>query len=95
MNASTILSILQTISVILAIIIAVYTIRSNGNQKVVELIEMKSDIKHIKEKIDGINNIRDLARDAKSSAKAANKRIDEHLRNEHGKTIERRHENEE
>ena len=53
---------------------------------------MQVDIKYIKEKIESVEDIRDVATDARASAKSAHKRLDEHLRYDHHKDIPNREE---
>ena len=80
-------SLIQTASLLLGIIVAVGTLRSRGDDKTVALTTMQVDIKYIKEKIEGVEDIRDVATDAKASAKSAHKRLDEHLRYDHHKDV--------
>ena len=80
-------SLIQTASLLLGIVLAVGTIRSRGDDKTVALTTMQVDIKYIKEKIESVEDIRDVATDAKASAKSAHKRLDEHLRYDHHKDI--------
>jgi len=90
MNFAEVLSVIQTLSLILAIVVAVGTLRGRGDEKTVALTTMQVDIKYIKEKIEGVEDIRDVATDAKASAKSAHKRLDDHLKYEHHKDVPNR-----
>ena len=85
-------SLIQTASLLIGIVLAVGTIRSRGDDKTVALTTMQVDIKYIKEKIESVEDIRDVATDARASAKSAHKRLDEHLRYDHHKDIPNREE---
>lgn len=89
-DLQTALSILQTVSIVLAIVVAFVTIKSKGDSKTADLTEMKVDIKYIKERIEGMEALRDLTVKAKASADSAHKRLDDHLRYEHGKDVPQR-----
>ena len=87
MDFQTMLSLLQTLSIILAIVVAFVTIKGKGDSKTADLTEMKVDIRYIKERIDGMEALRDLTVKAKASADSAHKRLDDHLRYDHGKDV--------
>ena len=76
-------SLIQTASLLIGIVVAVGTLRNRGDDKTVALTKMQVDIGYIKEKIEGIEDIRDIATDARASAKSAHRRLDEHLRYDH------------
>lgn len=89
MGLSEILQLLQTGSVLLAILVAVGTLRGRESDKTAELTEMRVDIKYIKERIDGMDRLREGLSAVEASTRSAHKRLDEHIRYEHHKEIER------
>ena len=92
MTFEQVLAIAQTAALILTMMVAVSTLRGRGDDKTVALTVMQVDIKYIKEKVEGVQEIRDVATGAMTSAKSAHKRLDEHLRYEHKKDIPSREE---
>lgn len=92
MTFEQVVSLIQTASLLLGIVLAVGTIRGRGDDRTVALTTMQVDIKYIKEKIESVEDIRDVATDARASAKSAHKRLDEHLRYDHHKDIPTRDE---
>lgn len=81
------LQVLQTLSVIAAIVVAVSTLKRRGDDKTVALTEMRVDIKYIKEKVNGYDSIKTELAKTTASAASAHKRLDEHLKYEHRKDI--------
>lgn len=92
MSLEQVLALAQTGALILTMVVAIGTLRGRGDEKTVALTTMQVDIKYIKEKIEGVEDIRDVATDAKASAKSAHKRLDEHLRYDHHKDVPPREE---
>ncbi len=87
MSLETVLSLVQSAALILTMAVSVSTLRGRGDDKTVAFTEMKVDIKYIKEKIEGVEDIRDVATGAMASAKSAHKRLDDHLRYDHHKEL--------
>jgi hypothetical protein len=87
LSLETVLSLVQSMALILTMAVSVSTLRGRGDDKTVAFTEMQVDIKYIKEKIESVEGIRDVATDARASAKSAHKRIDEHLRYDHHKDV--------
>lgn len=85
-------SVAQTAALVLTMIVAISTLRGRGDDKTVAFTTMQVDIKYIKEKIDGVEEIRDTATTATASAKSAHKRLDDHLRYDHHKDVPPREE---
>ncbi len=83
MGLQEIMSLIQTASVILAILVAVGTLRNRGDDKTTALVTMQMDIKYIKERIDGVDSLRDRITACESCAKSAHNRLDEHLKYAH------------
>ncbi len=79
MDLSTILQLLQTASVVLAMAVAVGTIRGRGDDKTVMLTEMRKDIDYIKRTVDCIPAQTKTLIELEASCKSAHKRLDEHL----------------
>ena len=90
MNTQTIMSLLQTVSIIIGIAVACSTLRTKSDDKAANLTEMQVDIRYIKEKVDTFDNLRETVLQTKSSVEAAHKRIDDHLRYCHGESTEPR-----
>ena len=90
MTFEQVLSVIQTISLVLAIFVALGTLRGRGDDKATVLAVMQTDIKYIKEKIESVDGIRDVANCAATSAKSAHKRLDDHLRHDHHKDVPNR-----
>lgn len=80
-------SLLQTASVIVAMVMAMGTIRGRKDDQVVQMANIQKDIEFIKERISGHDGLRDQSRTAEQSAKSAHKRLDDHLRQEHHKDV--------
>lgn len=92
MTFGEILQVLQTLSVVAALIVAVGTIRGRGDNKTAAMTEMRIDIKYIKEKVAGYDSLKVETAKALQSASSAHKRIDDHLRYDHQKDIPKRDE---
>lgn len=80
----TILQLLQTASVVIAMIVAVGTIRGRGDDKTSALTKMQVDIEYIKKTVDCIPQQSTQITALDSSCKSAHKRLDDHLRYDHG-----------
>ena len=89
MTLEQVLAIAQTGALILTMMVAVSTLRGRGDDKTVALTVMQVDIKYIKEKVDGFEEIREVSTKAKASADSAHKRLDDHLRYDHNKPAPR------
>ena len=87
MNLEQVLALAQTGALILTMVVAIGTLRGRGDEKTVALTTMQVDIKYIKEKIESVEDIRDVATGAMASAKSAHKRLDDHLRYDHHKDV--------
>ncbi len=92
MTFGEILQVLQTLSVIAALIVAVGTIRGRGDDKTAAMTEMRVDIKYIKEKVNGFDGLKIDTSKALQSASSAHKRLDDHLRYDHQKDVPKRDE---
>ena len=79
---------MQAISIPLAIIVAVFTLRKNGEDKTSSLTKMQVDIEYIKESVKCIPTQDRQLTVLEASCKSAHKRLDEHLRYEHGQKKE-------
>lgn len=79
MDLSTVLQLLQTVSVVLAMAVAVGTIRGRGDDKTVMLTEMRKDIDYIKRTVDCVPAQTKTLIELEASCKSAHKRLDEHL----------------
>jgi len=83
MDLKDILGLLQTASIILTMLVAMGTLRGRKDDQVVNLTEMKSDIKYIKGQVEGLSDLPDRVTRVEESAKSAHKRLDEHIRSDH------------
>ena len=90
MKLEQVLSLAQTGALILTMAVAIGTLRGRGDEKTVALTTMQVDIKYIKEKIESVEDIRDVTIGAMASANSAHKRLDEHLRYDHHKDVPER-----
>lgn len=79
MQWNAILSAVQTISVLLAIWVALGTIRGRHTQDVADLTEMKVDIKYIKQQVSEMDGLQQRVALVEQSAKSAHRRLDEHI----------------
>lgn len=71
------LSILQTLSVIAAIVVAVGTIKGRNDSSVEELAQMKADLRYIKERVDDLPDLRDRLIVVEQKSTRAHERIDD------------------
>ncbi len=83
MNLESALSLLEILAMLLMMAVNASVLRGRGDNKTAAFTEMQVDIKYIKEKIEGVEDVRDMATGASESAKSAHKRLDEHLRYDH------------
>ncbi len=81
MTVSDVLAMIQTASLVLGILVAIGTLRGRGDSKAAELAEIKTNVLHIKDKIDRMEAIPERVTAVEESAKQAHKRLDEHLSN--------------
>ena len=88
MSMELILQLLQTASIVLAVVVAMGTIRGRDNDRTAALTKMQVDIDYIKQRLDAFD--RQLVKNADMEAvcKAMNKRMDDHLWFEHGRKRE-------
>lgn len=61
---------------IIALISNVVSLRDRGKKETENIVEMRSDIKHIREKVDKFDDIPERVTKVEESAKSAHKRID-------------------
>ena len=57
LNLETFFQLLQTVSIIIGIFVAIGTVRSRKNDEIGNIVEMRTDIKYIKDKISEIDSI--------------------------------------
>ena len=57
LNLETFFQLLQTVSIIIGIFVAIGTVRSRKNDEIGNIVEMRTDIKYIKDKISEIYSI--------------------------------------
>jgi hypothetical protein len=67
---------IQTVSVLLAALVAAGTIKRRHSEDVAELAVMKKDIEYIKSRVDDISGMRERLTAVESSAQQAHLRID-------------------
>lgn len=77
MNIEVILTALQTVSIITAILVAIGTIRSRSNQRVEELAEMRADLRYIKAKVEDMPQLRERLTVVERDTARAHERIDD------------------
>ena len=65
------LDLIQTLSIVLAIIIALVTLKGKGDAKTSALTEMMVDIKYIKESVKCIEPLKDRINDVERKAQSA------------------------
>lgn len=78
------LKIMQALSAPLTLLVAVAVLRGRSDDKNTMLVEMRKDIEHIKENTACIPNQSDRLVKVEASAAAAHKRLDDHMRYDHG-----------
>ena len=81
MGATEVFAMIQTISIVLAIILAVTKLKDRGEDKVGAITKMQVDIEYIKSAVDKLDPLLQRVTAVEESAKSAHKRIDEHLAN--------------
>ena len=67
---------ITALGTIIALISNVVSMRDRGKKEAEKSVEMWSDIKHIREKVDRMDNIPERVTAVEESAKSAHKRID-------------------
>lgn len=77
MSWETIMTALQTVSIIAAILVAIGTLRSRSNERVEELAEMRADLRYIKAKVDDMPLMRERLTVVEHEASRAHERIDD------------------
>lgn len=83
MDLATILAFIQTASIVIGIIVAVFGLKDRGDDKTVALTKMQVDIEYIKRKVDGFEDMKTEVQRISSSVASAHHRIDDHIRYEH------------
>lgn len=83
MTFSDILSLIQTLSIVLAIIFTLVRLKDRSDDKTASITEMKIDIKYIKETVSRLESLPEKLIQLEESVKSAHRRIDEHLKS-HG-----------
>ena len=76
MNWEVIMTALQTVSIITAILVAVGTIRGRSNQRIEELAEMRADLRYIKAKVEDMPQMRERLTVIEHETTRAHERID-------------------
>lgn len=79
MSLEVILQLLQAASVVLAMAVAIGTIRGRGSDKTAVLTKMQVDIEYIKQRIDGVDRQAGKIVELEACCKTLNKRLDDHL----------------
>lgn len=74
-----ILSLIQTVSIILAILTAIVKLKDRSEDKSAAITEMKIDIKYIKETVSKLEPLPTKVIQLEESVKSAHKRLDEHI----------------
>lgn len=85
MDLATVLQMLQTASVILAVLVAAGTIKGRSDDKASVLTGMQKDIEYIKRNTDCIPAQTSKLVELEASCKSAHKRLDDHLKYDHQK----------
>lgn len=80
MNFNDILTILQSVSIILLIIVSLGTIKGRNKDETATLTEMRVDIRYIKDSLENMRGIEPRLFAVEESAKQAHKRLDEHIK---------------
>lgn len=80
-------SVLQTLSILVAVAVGMGTLRSRRNDEVIQMANIRKDIEYIRLSMDKLEDHRECAQRAEQSAQAAHKRIDDHLRQDHQKSL--------
>jgi hypothetical protein len=75
---------LQTASIVLAILVAVGTLKGRESDKNTNLVKMQMDIEYIKEKVGCMDTLKERITIGEASTRSGHKRLDEHLA-DHGK----------
>ena len=77
MSWETIMTALQTVSIIAAILVAVGTLRSRSSQRIEELAEMRADLRYIKAKVEDMPQMRERLTIVEHETTRAHERIDD------------------
>lgn len=84
MSMELILQLLQTASIVLAVVVAMGTIRSRENDRTSAATKMQVDIEYIKRQIDGFDKQTEKISEQEACCKTISKRLDDHLCLDHG-----------
>lgn len=76
MSWETVLTALQTVSIITAILVALGTLRSRSSQRIEELAEMRADLRYIKAKVEDMPQMRERLTVLEHETLRAHERID-------------------
>lgn len=83
MDFQNMLALLQTVSIIVGIWLAVGTIKKRGEDDVKNLADMQADVKYIKKQVEGMCGIPDRLTRVEETAKNTRDRLNEHLLKAH------------
>ncbi len=84
MELENVQAIIQTASVALALLVSAGTLRRRDAERTADLAVMRRDIRYIKDRIDGLDQLRERLTRVEREAASAHRRMDEHLTREHG-----------
>jgi hypothetical protein len=76
--------IMQALGAPLTLLVAVFTLKGKGDDKTATLTKMQVDIEYIKKTVDCVPAQSTAITALDASCKAAHKRLDDHLRYDHG-----------
>lgn len=79
MGTTEIFAMIQTISIVLAIVLAMTKLKDRGEDKAGAITKMQVDIEYIKMAVDKLDPILQRVTTIEESTKSAHKRLDEHL----------------
>lgn len=76
-----VLTLIQTISIVIGIIVGCGALLSRQNSKVADMADIKNDLKYIKDTLTDMKPIPERLVKVEQSVASAHKRIDEHIEN--------------
>jgi len=79
MSMELILQLLQTASVVLAVVVAMGTIRGRDNDRASTITKMQVDIEYLKRQIDGFDKQMEKISEQEACCKTISKRLVDHL----------------
>lgn len=80
MNFADLLSIIQTVSIVIGILVAVYRLKDRGEDKAGVIVEMRTDIRYIKDTVSKLESIPSKMVEVELSLKNAHEKINGHLK---------------